>query len=433
MTQSNRHIKYKGGKPIKGRNPRAKTNFPDSTWKELVAIFTNPKKITFWIHLIIWSYILSRLFLTDLDLLFFSDYLNISKSKYVFYRNIFFLSAIICVWYSIGNIRFYKSVALFLLFPFYPVSIKTIQLLIWKVPKYLILKKYDFLFFTYIDKLISFAVNLKTILLKAVLLLLAFTILVGFEGTILWVSIIIFIILQVMHLYKRYEETFAPIRVFQISLESINLKYRFNKEDFNNQLTNVSKSREKDIDIAQMEYFLLISEFSNVFNKKIVDILGSKSYLKGFLFKAFYSFFISIIIFGGINYAIFKIDSSNFGFSGVPKYFEFAYYGFFNIFSEGVDIEPLSRLAKVSRMVGVSVGVIINLLVLAVYFTVRTDKYKENLQYLNNWSIDYSTNVEEYFFEKYGKKPADGLAMLKKTGNQIIEGIETVKKYLKIK
>ena len=98
-----------------------------------------------------------------------------------------------------------------------------------------------------------------------------------------------------------------------------------------------------------------------------------------------------------------------------------------------MDIEPLTRLAKATRMAGVSVGVIINLLILAVYFTVRTDKYKENLQYLSNWSNEYSTKVEEYFFEKYGKKPADGLAMLKEAGNQIIEGIETIKKYLKIK
>lgn len=353
--------KFHGNKQAAKKANQSNLKIPESLKQEIINLFEKPNRLVTWIHSMIWLYIFHRIFLTDYDLNYFTEIFPISEAKYIFYRNVIFGIVILLVWSFIGNKRFYKSVILFFLFPFYPILLSVLLFLFWKLPAYFIKGKHDFLLYSYIDNLVSLIVRFRLTLIKAMLLLMGFIILMGFEGEILWLAILIFGILQSLHLYKRYVETFAPIKVFQIKLATVKPKNPFNKVKFDNDLENATKNQKGKIEIAQMEYFLMISEFSNLFHRKIQDVLSTKSYLKGFLFKAIYSFFISIILFGGINYAIYKINPSNFQYTGEPKYFEFAYYSFFNIFSEGVDIDPITRLAKSVRMIGVSVGVIINL------------------------------------------------------------------------
>lgn len=422
--------KHHGNRLTNKKSKKPNFKIPDSLKAELLNLFEKPNRLVRLIHLLIWIYISSKIFLTDYDLNYFTNTFPVSEMKYIFYRNVMFGISILITWSLIGNKAFYKNVVLFFLFPFYPVLLSFIILFFWKLPAYFIKEKHDFLLYSYIDNLVSLIAKFRLTLIKSMLLLLAFVILMGFENQILWIAVFVFGILQILHLYKRYVETFAPIKVFQIKLSSIKPKNSFSKEKFDKDLERIKPDQESKIEIAQMEYFLMISEFSKLFHRKIQDVLSTKSYFKGFLFKAIYSFFISIVLFGGINYAIYKIDPSNFDFSGEPEYFEFAYYSFFNIFSEGVDISPITRLAKSVRMIGVSVGVIINLLVLAVYFTVRTNRYKENLEYLSKWSIDYSVNVTSYFVEKYGKNPTDGMLLLKSAGSEITNIIEMAKGYL---
>jgi uncharacterized membrane protein YgaE (UPF0421/DUF939 family) len=70
-------------------------------------------------------------------------------------------------------------------------------------------------------------------------------------------------------------------------------------------------------------------------------------------------------------------------------------------------------VAKSIRMTGVIIGVFINLLVLAVYFSVSSDRYKENLEKVVRYTDIYSDEIKKHFKEKYGKDPSDGLKQLK--------------------
>jgi len=180
-----------------------------------------------------------------------------------------------------------------------------------------------------------------------------------------------------------------------------------------------------------MEYFLMVGEFAKVLHQKISTVLNSRSYFKSFLFKGLYSFLFAMVIFGCINYCLFKTDPSNYYYSGTPKYFEFFYYSFFTIFPDGSDIEPLSRMAKVVRMCGVGVGVIVNLLILVVLVTVKSERYKENLQSLNDWANSYASEIAFYFEEKYGQKTADGLKFLIESGSETAKYLNKMKNLLK--
>lgn len=383
---------------------------------------------------VIWFYFIIRVFITDIDLLLTYKYLSLTPSVYITLRILLTSLIILFIWIKAGNIRFWKNVGSFILYPIYPGATSIVKTLFWSVPKEMIDRKWQSLLYNYIDWTISFFVKFKYTLSKFILFLLAFILLFSLESYFLIIPILIFIILQVAHLYRRYKETFEPIRVFQIKLDftSENIQEEFANEKLREKIEkavgNIKDADEEKAFMKQMEHFLLISEFTSAFNTKMKNALNNRSYLKSFLWKAVFSLLISMVFFGGVNYGIYKYDPLNFkievGF--IPKYFHFFYYSFFTIIPDGTDIEPATNLAKMIRMAGVIVGIFINLLVLAVYFTVSSDKYKENLEKAIKFTDESSKEIRNYFIEKYGHEPTEGINKLKSLGSTIEMTLKSV-------
>lgn len=373
---------------------------------------------------LIWSYTFIRFFFTDIDGLLLSKNLKIDLSVYVSLRLIFFTLIIFFFWLRLGNIRFWKNLGLLFLFPIYPFSWKVLKKFLWDTPKYLFDKKYQVALFYYLEFVIGFFVDFKYIIFKWALLILSFITLFSLDGYWLVIPIAVFTFLQINHLVKRFKQTFSPIKIFRLNM-------KVSEEDFDEYLSdekieeNVSsiKTRddleEEERVIKEMETFLLMTEFTRAFNLKIKEVVSNRTYMLSFLGKAVFSFLITMIYFGGINLALYKISSNNFKVDFIPEYFDFFYYSFFTVFPDGTDIEPVSKIAKIIRMVGVFIGVIINLLLLTVYLTISNEKYKENLEKLSTFSSEYSKKVDDYFKRKYGHDPAEGLKKIKKISSTV--------------
>jgi hypothetical protein len=176
---------------------------------------------------------------------------------------------------------------------------------------------------------------------------------------------------------------------------------------------NENISEEKKV-FSQMENLLMISEVCSVVSVKIRDIVNNRTYLKSLFWKVIYSFAISMIFFGGINYALYKISPSNFKVDFIPGYFDFFNYSFFTIFPNGTKILPVSKVAEITRMTGASIGFLLNLLILIFYFTVFNSKYEKNLNNLIEYLERYSNEAQEYFHQKYKNNPVAILDNLKK-------------------
>ena len=382
---------------------------------------------------IIWLYYITRVFLTDVDLSFFTQHFSINKGTYILGRFLLISSLLLLYWQVVGNKKTLKNLIILGIFPFYPVLFKIGKYFTWIIPKYLLKRKDSYIVYVYIDTIISNIVNIKIKLIKILVLLIGIFVLNNTIGNWLYISIGLFSILQLAHLYKRYNETFSPLKVFQMKVSQFKPKPQFSRTKFDENVNKVveSNSKETNKKIARMEYFLMVGEFSKVLQSKVSNVLNSRSYFKSFLFKGIYSFLFAMVLFGLINYALFKIDNSNFKFEGSPEYFEFFYYSFFTIFPDGSDIEPLSRIAKVIRMSGVGVGVIVNLLILIVLITVKSERYKENLQSLNEWANSHSTEVALYFEEKFGQRTAEGLNFLIESGSATAKYLQKMKSLMK--
>ena len=320
------------------------------------------------------------------------------------------------------------------MFPIYPFSFFILKNTLWSVPASLLNKKWDFLLYSYFDFIISIIVKFKYTLSKGILFIIAFIITFSFESNFLWIAIGLLLVSQFFHLLKRWDELFGPVKILQINLQNINENSPFSRETIEKQIFSKkkkdNKKKKKQLKMEQMEHFLLLREFSRIFNKKISDILVSQSYLKSFIFKSFYSFFFSMIIFGGVNFCLFQIDNSHFKFEGEPKFFDFFFYSFFSILPDGTDIEPITKVAKTFKMLAASIGIFINFLILAVYVTVNTSRYKKNLERVVIWSAGYSDEISLFFEEKYNKKPTEGLEWLKSLGSKVDETILGLKSFL---
>ena len=383
----------------------------------------------------IWIYILSSIFVTNIDTIIISEYNIASTSKYITFKILILSLLFALIWLRIGNKRFWKNVGLFFLYPIYPGAWIFVKNFIWGLPKYLMKKKYYLLLYYYLEIFISFFVQIKTIIIKFSLLVLSFLLMFSLKNNWLYIPIIFFIILQIVHIIKRTKESFSPMKIFKIPIADL--------DDFVNKPTSTEKldelitegtnkeKTEEEKKFKEMERYLIINEFADAFNIKLKEIINRRIYMFSFLGKALSSFFIAMIYFGAINFCLYKINPSFYNLNFSPKYFDFFYYSFFTIFPDGTDIEPLSRLAKITRMAGVSVGVIINLLLLTVYLTISNERFKENLSKLSLITDKYTKGIQSHFENKYGCNPTDGLKQLNNFGSEVADILKKVREHLR--
>ncbi|WP_236977359.1 hypothetical protein [Membranihabitans maritimus] len=408
-----------------------KLEFLDYYKQHLSNWFEKPNLKLITLFAFIYLYFIIRIVFTDIDFYLASRLFNISRGSYVTGRLLLVFSIISIYWLRSGNKRLIKNFILLVVYPFYPVLFKILKNLIWDLPKKLIRRNNFYFLFLYFDSLISLVVKLKYKVISVLFFLNAIFFMTVLKGHYLLIPIALFLVILFRHLHRRYKETFSPIKVFQLQVQNFKPKAHFERAKFDESISQMAIKAESDKKITKMEYFLLIGELSRVFNQKVTEILDSKTYFQAFLAKAIYSFLLAMIIFGGINYCLYLIDSSHFLYKGGPKYFEFFYYSFFTIFPDGSDIEPITRFSKVIRMFGVLVGVLLNLLILVVLITVRSERYKENLQALSNWSLSYAEEITVYFEEKYGRKTVDALKYLVDSGSALSKGFYEFKQLLK--
>lgn len=393
------------------------------------------KSILFFVF---WLYFLTRLFITDFDLIFVTKHFEIGVIKYFTLRLLIFVLFSTIVWMCLKNKRFWWNILQLSYYPIYPLGFKIVKNLTWNFPNFVHKYKLNFLLFSYFDIIISFFVKFKITLLKVTGFILAI-ILMKFSGFYsLIISTIIFGLLQIGHIFKRLDELFGPMRIFQIKLDEGLIANPFTKDKVKSfvkkgETKEDLKKSKKQLKIKKMEHIILMDMLFKQVDEKVRSLASSKSYMKSFLVKGFYSFIFSMIMFGGINYCVFLIDANNFSYEGDPKYFEFFYYSFFTIFPDGVDIEPVTRTSKSIKMIGVFVGVFINLVIFALYLTINSERYKKNLQQVSIWSDSASNVINSYFIEKYGKEPTEALKWMTSVGSDLEKTLDEARKFFKLK
>lgn len=386
----------------------------------------------------IWLYFIVSIFITNIDSLIIVHFNLISLTLYSTLRFLIILLTGFTTWIFIGNKRFWKNLGLFFLFPFYPGVWIFVKWIFVSIPKFLVKRRMTIMLYYYAEYIVNFLVEFKFAIIKIALFVTGFIIMFRFDSLWLLISILIFSFLQISHLYGRFKQAFSPIKVFRISLDEIEevsqkpLSPEKLSETISDSKLEDEKTDEEKL-IKEMEFFLIINEFTKDLNLKLKEIINRRVYFLSFLGKTIYSLLLSMLYFGAINYCIFKMNNAHYSFNEIPNFFDFFYYSFFTIFPNGTDIIPITVLSKSIRMAGVMVGVIINLLLITVYLTISNERFKENLERLLNFTDNYSKGINGHFEKKYGNNPTEALKKLRGLGSEIEGVMKLIKTFMNIK
>jgi len=142
----------------------------------------------------------------------------------------------------------------------------------------------------------------------------------------------------------------------------------------------------------------------------------SRIYLYHISINIIFLFLFSAFIFSLINFALYKISSSNFAYSGTFGWFDFLYYSSFAMFSGGSEnLSPVSILSKVIKMIMlVSAGIIILTIILNVSFLVKGEKYKEDIDELAETLKKNSEYFQNFISEEYNLSIFQAIEILHK-------------------
>jgi len=210
-------IPQSGNKKVKGEDPRT-SELIDGLKGVAIDWIEKPNLYLKTVYSIIWLYFIIRVFITDIDLNIATSYFSIDNSTYVIGRALLIALILMVYWQIMGTKEIIKYSILFFVFPFHPIGFKIAKFFVWRVPKYLIKKEDYYFIYSYIDVIISCIVHIKNRLTFLILFCIGIFLLTKLNGIYLYVPILIFVVLQISHIIKRYRETFSPIKVFQMKV-----------------------------------------------------------------------------------------------------------------------------------------------------------------------------------------------------------------------
>ena len=370
-----------------------------------------------------WLYLIVRVFFTDIDLLIAREMGLNNTILYLILRVLVISSLIIILWLKIGNLKFWKNIGFFFLFPIYPALWLVAKKMLWSIPIYLYKADFQLLLYFYLDSIIDFFVDFKHIFLRNTLLVLAFVGVFTFNEYWVIIPILFFGMLLIMHLIQRLKQTFSPIKLFRLNLDSIEnaSKDSFSPEKIEQNFAENAPqkiSRQERL-TKQVEHFLILNESLKALKIKLKYIQNNRIYMLSFINRTVMSIVFCAIYFSGINYGLYKFNPDNFDTTTKLYFIDFFEYSFYSIFPEGIGISPISDIARILRMLGTFTGVLLNVFLFIIYMTVSNERQKENLDRMLNYTTERSQRFETHFKEKYGKSPSEGIDWIKSRGSEI--------------
>lgn len=116
------------------------------------------------------------------------------------------------------------------------------------------------------------------------------------------------------------------------------------------------------------------------FARRLRDYQQSKLSAIAFSFNLLLLLTFTVISFGAINYALFKLEPSQFAVTVQPNFFLFLYYSFhLFIFGSINEIVPVAVYSQIVSMVEQGLAIVLLFILIGLFISVRSERYKEEL------------------------------------------------------
>lgn len=350
-----------------------------------------------------WVYVLSKLFIFDIDIWLVNKYLP-SYSWLINFKFFILISAVVIIWLITKN-KYILSWTLYIFF--YPAII-----LFWKIP-FFVFKQRSWIFaFALINAVISFFKSIKYNFITLALFLTSFAVIFGFSNKkLLWPAILVLFIILLVIYVRRFILVFKPSSVYQVYIKIFSATKNYGSK----QTTlfaldeNIKNLPVENFDQKQLEKWTTNLQTSVLFNrvclfvaKKLKDYQNSGLNIVSYILTILLLIILTVFSFSAINFGLFKISNEFFSYPTIPNFFTFFYYSFNNlIFNSIKEITPLMPIAQIAFMAQSFFALILVAIFISLLLSVRNQRHTEELNEVINWIETQGTEIEEFIKDEY--------------------------------
>lgn len=361
------------------------------------------------ISLLFWFYLITKLFIFDIDL-WFLKVVAPSYSWIVNFKLIYFLGLASIIWLWIGT----RDLLAWLIYiAFYPLILVLIRL-----PYYVIKQRSWILAFSIMNSIASFFKNLRYSLVISALFLASLAIILysNINVLILGATILLTGIVLVIFI-KHFIEALRPTAIFQLYSKFINETHDLAKKS----LTLDSELKSIPIDQLnekQLERWNSNLQASVLFNrvclfsaKKLREYQRSDWRIIPSIFGLLRLIILTVIGFSGIYYALYLLSPDLYKFGSEPSFFNFIYFSFNNlIFNSTSEVVPIGVISQSVFMLQSFLTLIIVLILVTLIISNRAQRSSLELDEAIS-SIEAEGRKMESFIQDEYKIPSIQMAI----------------------
>lgn len=329
---------------------------------------------------LLWLYVFIKSFVFDFDL-YLADQFNPSLDAFLKYRFFFFVALVAVI------ILFYRNYwALFLYILFFPVIV-----ILWKIPKLIYKTQSWLLVLGIFEFLASLVQNFRYKAVKnTVALFSALAIFLTVSKAFLGLSIFALFLILIIDFFRLVATALKGSQFLSLQSNIIK-KFRSSgvgqslitiRGDLVTDTTDLILSKEKaSMVLTRLQTAVLFSRVVRYWALQLEKYRDSR--ISFFLSTASYMRFVleTLLFFSLINYALYRIEPSNFLVSQGPTFFQFLYYSFASLLSREITvIVTSSDLAILIYMTSALIGwLVIPVLLLDFWINSRRNRSNEEL------------------------------------------------------
>ena len=388
------------------------------------------------IFFLFWAIVFTKLFIIDLEAAFFQEYLP-EHTDLLKYRIFVYLLLTVILWYVLKTKRFLKNILFLIGYPFYFFFWTLPKQAFWKIPKYLVAKKQWLFIYAYINSIINRIIQFKFNLLKGSLLIITIILTFRFQNSIVhYIALAIDLILLILLIFKRISTSLRPISLFRLNLEFLksirkdknffisNLqKMQRNSEDGDEE--KVEKKRKENL-----EQIIVTRSFLSLIAVRLDDFLNRKTYVFLFLLQVLLTFIGAWFLLSLMNFSAFKINATNFFVTINPNFFDFIYYTFHSMLHGSInDVIAANILAKALDIIAPFVSILITGTIITLFFSVRSELYKESLSEIIDFSQNSLLSIEQLLTESHEISYEEALEYLRSKESATCKIVDEIEKF----
>lgn len=347
-----------------------------------------------------WVYVLSKLFIFDIDLFLFEKYLP-NYTWLLDFKFFILIGTLAVIWLITKN----KHILLWTLYILcYPAIV-----LLWKMPFFVFKQKSWIFAFAVINAVISFFKSIKYNFIIAAFFLVSLAVIFGFSNQkLLWLAILlIFSILSIVYVH-RFILVFKPSSIFQVHIKIFSgiRKHATTSFALEESIKNLPV---ESLDQKQLEKWTTNLQTSVLFNrvclfaaKKLRDYQNSGLNVVSYVLTILLLIALTILSFSVINLGLYKIDSNFFEFSSAPSFFTFFYYSFNNLLFNSIrEIIPISPISQTASMIESFFALFLVVIFVSLLLSVRSQKHSEELNEVIKEIEGQGVEMEGFIKDEY--------------------------------